>query len=142
MVEATAFHETWPGHHLQISLANEAEGLHPIVRYMFNSGFVEGWALYTERLLPKAAKDTMWTPFLQNYAYGWNVRPASPETYGYQRLAHSGGINGFSSMIIRVPAINVTAIVLSNNAAVPTGPIANDLLAIYFGQPYKLPATK
>jgi uncharacterized protein (DUF885 family) len=49
-MEATAFHETWPGHHLQIALATEAEGLHPIVRYMFSSGFVEGWALYTERL--------------------------------------------------------------------------------------------
>jgi uncharacterized protein (DUF885 family) len=49
-IEATAFHETWPGHHLQIALATEAESLHPIVRYMFSSGFVEGWALYTERL--------------------------------------------------------------------------------------------
>jgi uncharacterized protein (DUF885 family) len=49
-MEATAFHETWPGHHLQIALAAEAESLHPIVRYMFSSGFVEGWALYTERL--------------------------------------------------------------------------------------------
>jgi uncharacterized protein (DUF885 family) len=49
-MEATAFHETWPGHHLQIALATEAEDLHPIVRYMFSSGFVEGWALYTERL--------------------------------------------------------------------------------------------
>jgi uncharacterized protein (DUF885 family) len=48
--EATAFHETWPGHHLQISLATEGTELHPIVRYLFSSGFVEGWALYTERL--------------------------------------------------------------------------------------------
>jgi uncharacterized protein (DUF885 family) len=49
-MEATAFHETWPGHHLQISIATEGERLHPIVRYLFSSGFVEGWALYTERL--------------------------------------------------------------------------------------------
>ena len=49
-MEATAFHETWPGHHLQISLATEGSELHPIVRFMFSSGFVEGWALYTERL--------------------------------------------------------------------------------------------
>lgn len=49
-VEATAFHETWPGHHLQISLAMEDRRLHPVVRYLFSSGFIEGWALYAERL--------------------------------------------------------------------------------------------
>jgi uncharacterized protein (DUF885 family) len=49
-MEATAFHETWPGHHLQISIAVESAELHPIVRYMFSSGFIEGWALYSERL--------------------------------------------------------------------------------------------
>jgi uncharacterized protein (DUF885 family) len=49
-IEATAFHETWPGHHLQISLAMESDGLHPVLRYLFSSGFIEGWALYTERL--------------------------------------------------------------------------------------------
>jgi uncharacterized protein (DUF885 family) len=49
-IEATAFHETWPGHHLQISIAVESAELEPIVRYMFSSGFIEGWALYSERL--------------------------------------------------------------------------------------------
>jgi hypothetical protein len=57
-------------------------------------------------------------------------------------MAHSGGINGFSSMIIRVPDTNVTAIVLSNNIAAPASPIARDLLAIYYGQPYQVPAPK
>lgn len=48
--ESTAFHETIPGHHLQVALAIESPGIHPIGRYIFNSGFVEGWALYAERL--------------------------------------------------------------------------------------------
>ncbi len=48
--EATAFHETIPGHHLQIALAQERPGAHPITRFFFNSGFVEGWALYAERV--------------------------------------------------------------------------------------------
>ena len=48
--ESTAFHETIPGHHLQISLALEQKDFHPIGRYIFNSGFAEGWALYAERL--------------------------------------------------------------------------------------------
>jgi CubicO group peptidase (beta-lactamase class C family) len=99
-------------------------------------------ALYTEKLLPDAAKQLMWTPFKDGYAYGWGIRDASPATFGYKQIAHSGGINGFSSMIIRLPEINVTAIVLGNNAAAPAAPIARDLLALYFGQPYDVPAPK
>jgi uncharacterized protein (DUF885 family) len=48
--ESTAFHETIPGHHLQGSIALERKGIHPIGRYIFNSGYAEGWALYVERL--------------------------------------------------------------------------------------------
>lgn len=48
--ESTAFHETIPGHHLQVAIALERNEIHPIGRYLFNSGYVEGWALYAERL--------------------------------------------------------------------------------------------
>jgi uncharacterized protein (DUF885 family) len=48
--EAIAFHEVVPGHHLQVSLANEREGLPAIARFLFSSGFAEGWALYAEQL--------------------------------------------------------------------------------------------
>jgi uncharacterized protein (DUF885 family) len=48
--ESTAFHETIPGHHLQMAIALERKDAHPISRYLFNSGFAEGWGLYAERL--------------------------------------------------------------------------------------------
>jgi uncharacterized protein (DUF885 family) len=48
--ESTAFHETIPGHHLQVAIALERSEIHPIGRYIFNSGYVEGWALYAEGL--------------------------------------------------------------------------------------------
>jgi len=48
--ESTAFHETIPGHHLQGAIALERKEIHPIGRYLFNSGYAEGWALYAERL--------------------------------------------------------------------------------------------
>lgn len=50
LVESTAFHEAWPGHHLQLALAQERAQAHPITRFLFNSGFAEGWARYTETL--------------------------------------------------------------------------------------------
>jgi uncharacterized protein (DUF885 family) len=49
-VEATAFHETIPGHHLQVTIAVERKTIHPLGRYLFNSGYSEGWGLYSERL--------------------------------------------------------------------------------------------
>ncbi len=48
--ESTAFHETIPGHHLQGAIALERKDIHPIGRYLGNSGYTEGWGLYAERL--------------------------------------------------------------------------------------------
>ncbi len=99
-------------------------------------------ALYTDKLLPSAAKAIMWTPFLSNYAYGWSIVPPSPATFGHKRVTHGGGINGFASMLIRLPDPNVTAIVLSNNSSANAGLVARDLLALYFGQPYTVPVPR
>jgi uncharacterized protein (DUF885 family) len=43
-------HEGVPGHHLQGSLATEDESLPPILRFGWNPGYGEGWALYAEWL--------------------------------------------------------------------------------------------
>jgi uncharacterized protein (DUF885 family) len=48
--ESTAFHEAWPGHHLQLALARERPEAHRITRLLGNTAFVEGWARYAERL--------------------------------------------------------------------------------------------
>ena len=49
-LEAMAFHEGIPGHHLQIAMAAELTGLPEFRKHMHNSAYAEGWGLYTERL--------------------------------------------------------------------------------------------
>lgn len=99
-------------------------------------------ALYTDKLLPAAARDAMYTPFKDNYAYGWSVQAASPQTFGRTRLSHGGGINGFSTFITRVPDNRAAVIVLANNVTGGPNAVARDLLAILYGQPYKLPVVR
>ena len=50
VAESTAFHETWPGHHLQGAVAKTVGGLHPITQLIWFSGPGEGWARYAEAL--------------------------------------------------------------------------------------------
>ena len=53
-IEGTAYHEGWPGHHLQISLAQEMTGV-PAFRTQYKYGaYVEGWGLYVEQLAKEA----------------------------------------------------------------------------------------
>lgn len=49
-VEATLFHELIPGHHFQMATMVENKTHHNLDQYLWNFGFVEGWALYAEGL--------------------------------------------------------------------------------------------
>lgn len=92
--------------------------------------------MYTDKLLPATARRARFMPFKDSYAYGWIVPPVSPATYGRTFVQHGGTINGFSTMIIRLPDDNITSVVLANSVPSPTGRIAKDLIAIVLGEPY------
>jgi uncharacterized protein (DUF885 family) len=49
-IEAIAYHEGIPGHHLQFSIAQELQDVPIFRRHESYTAFVEGWALYSERL--------------------------------------------------------------------------------------------
>ena len=49
-IEAMAFHEGIPGHHLQLAIAQELEDVPEFRKYARVTAYIEGWGLYTERL--------------------------------------------------------------------------------------------
>ncbi len=92
-------------------------------------------ALYTEKLVSRKSLDEMFTPFKNEYGYGWGIS----KRFDRQVMIHGGGIFGFSTFIARFPADRLTVIVLSNNQNTLSEKIANDLSAIVFGASYKIP---
>ena len=49
-LEVIAYHEALPGHHMQLSIAQELSGLPKFRNQLMLSAYAEGWGLYTERL--------------------------------------------------------------------------------------------
>jgi len=97
-------------------------------------------ALYTDKLITAQSKEKIYTPFLNNYGYGWNIVRAKTMDAEKTIYTHSGGINGFSTNIMRVVSDNLAIIVLSNYANGQAAKISNDITKIIYNIPYKLPA--
>ena len=87
-------------------------------------------ALYTEKLLKRTTLEKIFTPFKNDYGYGWAIE----EQNGHKRISHNGGINGFSTQINRYVNDDACVIVLSNLASGLVGKITNDLGAIALGE--------
>ncbi len=93
-------------------------------------------ALYTERLVPRAMLDSIFTPGAGRYGYGWFVMDgADGVTHG-----HSGGLPGFTCYILRIPRERRTIIVLGNLDRM--GRTVRDLAAIMRGDRIALPRAR
>jgi len=93
--------------------------------------------LNTDTLLKAPARAKLFTPEQNNYAYGWSV----PKMFNRPAHTHGGGINGFSTSILRFPEERLVSIVLSNNSGAVAGKIGKDLAAIFLGEKFEMPRT-
>ncbi len=90
--------------------------------------------LGTDRVLPKASLDQMWTPVTLNdgstypYGFGWGIGAVN----GRRLIEHSGGWQGFLTHIVRYLDDRLTVVVLVNLAAPDSKPgdIAHQIAAL------------
>lgn len=91
--------------------------------------------LYTEKLLKKKSLELMFTPFTDQYGYGWGI----VQVFDRKFVGHNGDMEGFQTHISRFIDDDVCVIVLSNYGHAPIGKIGVDLAAIVFGESYTIP---
>lgn len=87
------------------------------------------------KIISKADWERAYTPFKNNYGYGW----ISDSIAGKRKVSHGGGIHGYVTSLARVPEDDVCIIVLDNAADKDVGKIGDALLAVLYGKPYELP---
>jgi len=92
-------------------------------------------ALASGKILTESSRTKMWTPEKDNYAYGWGIAKQNGKT----EQSHGGGIDGFSTFILRVPEDGVLIVVLSNFEDGKTGDVRRGLTDIAYGRPIEVP---
>lgn len=107
--------------------------------------FLWDQALYTDQILSTKYRDLMFTPqmptFRGSYAYGWVIMEA-PLGYNNDNLKiynHSGGINGYNSLITRFPTDNSMVVLLSNTGRAALEEMTLAITAILYDRPYAMP---
>ena len=98
-------------------------------------------ALYTGRLLKTETLERAFAPYRLNdgspteYGYGWGVF----DVQGQRLIEHGGGIHGFRSHAIRVPAARLYVAALSNNGGLVPDALAFQVAMLALGTPYPDP---
>ena len=98
-------------------------------------------ALYTDKLLSPQLKELMFKPGLSNYAYGWVVQkgPLGAQDEPVTIIQHGGGINGFNTLITRLPESKNLIVLLNSTGGTKLQDMSQKIAAILFGKPYKAP---
>lgn len=103
--------------------------------------YVWDQALYRDGVLPAKSRELMFTPHLENYAYGWVVRKSKAP--GSERaitvIGHGGGIHGFSTLIERIPEDRHVIILLNNTGGTRLEEMSQSIRKVLYGQPAAKP---
>jgi CubicO group peptidase (beta-lactamase class C family) len=97
--------------------------------YKFHKG-LQSFKIIDKEILIKA-----YTPFKNNYGYGWMLRSYE----GKDIVSHSGGAAGYRSNFVRIPNEDICIILLNNTENANVELISKNLINILINKPYKIP---
>lgn len=122
--------------YLDMSLPYAAGSLYSTVEDLY----LWDQALYTDKLLSPQLKQVLYKPGLSNYAYGWVVRkaPLGAKDEQVEIIEHGGGINGFNTLISRMPESKNLIVLLNNTGGTKLGEMSQKISAILFGSTQKI----
>lgn len=90
--------------------------------------------LSTYKLLSKQTLDKAYTPFKNNYGYGWIILPV----FDKLTIGHSGAAAGFRSNFIQIPTDDVCIVLLSNTEN-ELDKITSNVEKVLYNKPFKIP---
>jgi hypothetical protein len=93
-------------------------------------------ALKKDKILSAASQKKLYTPFLNDYAYGWEIRKTKQEKPFIQ---HGGDVPGFQSWFAQFPEDDLLIITLINNRMRWRTLLVNALQSVSFGEKYEMP---
>ena len=102
-------------------------------------------ALYTEKLLLKKYMDLLFTEHIwagrSYYGYGWFIgeMPIGNTQVKLQTTSHGGSINGFGTLITRIPSDKSFIVLLNNTGGAPLQEMTAAISGIIYDKPYDFP---
>ncbi len=142
---AGAYEKDGPGFinaaYIDMSLPFSAGALYSTVEDLY----LWDQALYTDKLLPEKTKALLFKPYIPafdvSYGYGWGVGNAAigRTTDSVMVIEHGGGINGFNTLISRIPSEKDLVVLLNNTGGTRLGEMSRAIRGILYDKPYDLP---
>jgi len=130
-------YETAP--YLDMSIPYAAGSLYSTVEDLY----LWDQALYGEKILSAKSKELMFKPNLSNYGYGFVMTKATlapPTKLAVPVIQHNGGINGFSTVIVRmVPEKRLIVLLDNTERGQYLDKIVLDIMSVLYNQPYEMP---
>ena len=102
-------------------------------------------ALYTNKLLTPASMDLLFKSHITTggndfYGYGWSIEEiADGNKNKLKIIQHGGGINGFNTIISRIPADKNLVVLLNNTGGTVLDEMNDAIRAILYKQPFDQP---
>jgi len=96
-------------------------------------------ALYTDKLVSNESKKKIFTPYMNNYGYGWGIREQEFGDVKKKVISHSGGIFGFNTIILRYTDDKNLIVLLCNVLPGELSGLSKGIANILYDQPYEMP---